>query len=293
MPRSTASSIRTLTKLRVLALFEQVLNSRWLARAQHFTGHALELMVTRWPALGDLLGPRLRPTPRHAEARVHPLARSPSLNGEGSSQSDVAQAPAVETLLAQLAGATAWEARAAAAARLVGANGDGVVDGLARALHDPSVEVAIAAVETLAQRRDSRAVRAVLGVLENADGYFSPVTRAAAVFSLARALPDTELAPVFEAIRDVHAEVSVAAIAAVAERAPQLAASQLLPILRDRTGYFVPLVRLAAANALARTGTLSAAAAAELMQTEGDPAVQSVLAAVVATPAARQALGNS
>jgi hypothetical protein len=61
-------------------------------------------------------------------------------------------------------------------------------------------------------------------------------------------------------VRDIDAEVSMAAIDAVAQRAPQAVAIDcLLPVVVDETGFFLPVVRAAATRALERAGLLSVA----------------------------------
>ena len=176
----------------------------------------------------------------------------------------------VDDLASQLTDAADWQTRAHAAETLADVDAPGVVDALMRALRDPSAEVAAAAAAALAAQRDGRALDALRAVLRNLDGYLSPVTRAAALSGLARRLADTEFGPVFDAINDPDAEVSLAAInaiAAIAKRVPQMAAARLLPVVRNESGYFLPLVRLAAVSALARTGVLTAALANELLRT--------------------------
>jgi HEAT repeat protein len=155
--------------------------------------------------------------------------------------------------------------------------GEGVVPALLRALRDASVEVAVAAVDALGGRPDASSVDALFAVLQNSDGYFNPVTRVAAISSLARRPELTSVEPLLAAVRDIDAEVSIAAIAVIAERMPDVAAVQLSPLLRDHSGYYLPIVRLAAANALERAGCLHAGTATELLQTESDPALRRVL----------------
>jgi hypothetical protein len=82
---------------------------------------------------------------------------------------------------------------------------------------------------------------------------------------------------VLDVVQDVDAEVSIAAILAISERLPELATSRLLSVLSDETSYFLPLVRLAAANALSRLGTLSNDARAYLLHKETDGDVRRVL----------------
>ena len=171
---------------------------------------------------------------------------------------------------------------------------DGVVAGLVRALSDPSVEVAVAAIQALSTRNEPRIDSALLEVATSTDGYFSPVTRARAIDALAKRLAPSELGPIFDAVRDVDADVSVAAIAAIGENAPHAAGSVLLPLLRDCSGYYLPLVRLAATQALEHAGALTQDVAGQLLEDEGDADVRRVLEdAFARTPGAKLELGHS
>jgi len=183
----------------------------------------------------------------------------------------------VDDLAQQLEGATDWETRVRAADTLADVDAPGVVDALTRALRDRSAEVAAAAAAALAKQRDSRALVALRAVVKNIDGYLSPVTRAAALSGLSRRLSVSEFQPVLDGLNDVDAEVSIAAIAAVVKRMPEMAGSYLLPIVRDDASFFLPLVRVAAAHALERTSVLTPALAIELLQREQDADVRRVL----------------
>lgn len=235
-------------------------------RAQRFGGAAWHTIAARWPALSELV----RERKRAISARYRPAEREapppPQLSVE-----------AVDALVAQLMASSSWQARAAAALSLGHVPSEGVVQALVRALRDPSVEVAVAAVEALAHHADPIAERELLAVLENPEGFFSPVTRVAAISALARRLSVESFGPVFAAVRDIDAEVSIAAIAVIADRLPGAAGTHLLPLLRDKSGYFLPIVRLAAANALERAGALHGGLARELLHAETDPAVRRVL----------------
>lgn len=126
-------------------------------------------------------------------------------------------------------------------------------------------------------RADPAANAALRDVLGNADGYFHSIVRAAAVTALARSLPPTGLHPVLEAVRDLDADVSMAALSAIGEHAPSLLLGHALIVLRDRSGYYLPPVRLAAARTLEQNGLLSAELAGELQPAEQDPVLLAVL----------------
>jgi HEAT repeat protein len=204
------------------------------------------------------------------------VVTAPALDAEPKADNDNASPvgrPASEHWLHALSSAEDWRRRASAAERLAAAEADGVVAGLVRALSDPSVEVAVAAIQALSGRREPRIDSALLEVVKSTDGYYSPMTRAAAISVLTRRLARSELAPIFDAVRDVDADVSVAAIAAIGEHAPHAASSVLLPLLMDRSGYYLPLVRLAATKALKSVGALTPDVAGQLLEGELDPAV--------------------
>jgi hypothetical protein len=140
------------------------------------------------------------------------------------------------------------------------------IEALVRDLRDSNAETAAAAAIALAARAEPslepRCQQALLEVLENVDGFFHPLTRVAALQSLALRLSAAptadELAPLSRAVRDGDAEVSLAAIAAVASRAPaEVAIDTLVPVMLDTSGYFLPLVRDAASRALEHYGWLT------------------------------------
>jgi HEAT repeat protein len=234
------------------------------SEVQHFGAQAWRRIAARWPALAELV---------HEGKAVRARYRAPT--------SPKAEPPlsveAIAALIAQLITGTSWQARASAAMRLAHVEADEVVPALVQALRDSSAEVAVAAVDALASHHGAQSTQMLLSVLANTDGYFNPMTRVAAMAGLARRLRLDELGPVFAAVRDIDAEVSIAAVAVIGERAPAVARDHLLPILRDTQGYFLPLVRLATANALERAGCLHGSLAQELLQIESDPAVRRVL----------------
>lgn len=140
------------------------------------------------------------------------------------------------------------------------------IGALISALRDPSAELAAVAALKLGAAPSPDAARALREVLDNADGYFNPLTRVAALQALTHALPEApgpgELEPLLARVRDIDAEVSMAAIDAIAERAPaSVAIERLLPVVLDDSGYFLPSVRDAATRALERAGLLTTARA--------------------------------
>jgi hypothetical protein len=245
------------------------------AQAQRFGAQAFRRVAARWPELAELVfgikaepAVPLRPPPRAAADRSEAVSERPVVPIDTAT---------TRAWLAELAGADAWQARASAAKKLAGSTGDDVVIALRAALRDLSSEVAVAASESLASKPGDAPTQALLEVLRNTDGYFSPVARVAALRGLATRLGDSELTPLFAALRDVDAEVSIAAIVALSERAPDGIAAELDALLRDRSGFYLPIVRLAAANALLRLAALEASAVTSLCADETDPAIARVL----------------
>jgi hypothetical protein len=245
-------------------------------QAQRLGEKAFGRLLKRWPAIAELVT-----EPASAIRRRAPKSNSDRNSNGSKGPLDEA---ALEILVVQLVAAPNWQTRVSAAEALAQLDGDGVLSALTRALRDPSVEVAIASIDALARRQDRPSLDALRVVLDNKDGFFSPVTRVAALSALGRMLSDAELAPVMALVRDVDAEVSIAAIAVVADRKQTTAAEYLLPILQDTSGYFLPLVRLAAANALKRAGALTPQLAQQLLDREEASAVRRVLERVAQCP---------
>lgn len=101
-------------------------------------------------------------------------------------------------------------------------------------------------------------LEALLEVIRNPGGFFHPVTRAAALRALAPRLVGERMTLLVDAVRDVDAEVSLAAIGSLAQHAPShVVLDALMPILVDHTGFYLPVVRDTAVNALERAGLLS------------------------------------
>jgi HEAT repeat protein len=269
-----AHALEFITKLREGELPPEL--ERVGGQVQRLGESAFARLLKRWPALEDLVA-----EPANAIRRRRRSAPKSSATNGSSGPLDEA---ALEMLVAQLVAAPHWQKRASAAESLAQLDGEGVFEALTRALRDTSVEVAIAAIDALARRQDNPSRDALRIVLDNRDGYFSPVTRVAALSALGRMLDDAELGPVMACVRDLDAEVSIAAIAVAADRKPETATEYLLPVLQDASGYFLPLVRLAAANALTRADALTPQLAQQLLDREEATAVRRVLERVAQCP---------
>lgn len=177
--------------------------------------------------------------------------------------------------------APTWQARRLAAEGLAEFRGDDVVDALIHAVRDPSAEVAVAAVAALANQPDPRAEADLAEVLKEVAGFIGPFTRAAAVEAIARQRGLAALPLLLDTLHDGDAEVSMAAIQAVASLSPDGSKERLRALLSDRSGYYLPIVRLAAARALESHGHLEPAFATTLLATESNESVRAVLERVL------------
>jgi HEAT repeat protein len=228
----------------------------WPVPVQRVTQRGLERLRARIPQLAELLGSAPQ---REAKRRQ-----------ERAASSDL---PA---LLSSLA-ARDYRTRAWAAQALATHGEAAAVDALVAALRDRSVEVAVAAATALSVSGGQRAREALLSVLENADGFYHTLTRAAAVHGLGALLAPAERAPVERALRDLDAEVSIAAISALIACAGGASADALLRVIENSDGFFLPITRLAAARGLERSPALDAREISRLRSRETDPLVCEVL----------------
>lgn len=191
----------------------------------------------------------------------------------------------IERLVHQLAAGSSWESRRIAADALAEFRGDRVVDALIRAVRDPSAEVAVAAVGALACQTDPRAAADLAEVIRETEGIVGPFTRAAAVEAIARCRGLAALPLLLETLHDGDAEVSMAAVTAVASLAPAESAPRLFALLEDRSGYYLPVVRLTTVKALERAGVLEPSRARDLLLTETNEGVRVALERVASSAA--------
>lgn len=271
MPRKATSVIRALVHIpRERALVAE-LRARSRQVLQRIARQTVQRLSTRWPSWVRLLNPRQRQIVT-ATRPQEPRPAQPA-------------SPVNRAALLRDLQSTDWTVRARAASRLENDASDQAIDGLVTALRDPSAEVALAAIDSLARQSGPRVATALRDVFANADGFFSPLTRAAALAALAERLPGNEFKVVFDAIHDVDSEVSLAAIGALQRSKPEAATEKLVAVLRDESGYFLPPVREAAAYALRKIGNLPEGQRATLLETESDPAVRRALGASLASAA--------
>ena len=102
---------------------------------------------------------------------------------------------------------------------------------------------------TLAQREEAE------GRLEAAETLYGKILSdydSSSAFALAKDRSDAVRAAIVAAIDSASAEVSLAAIAALAQHAPEHASAPIRRVVEDRSGYFAPEVRAAAERALQR-----------------------------------------
>lgn len=250
--------------------------------AQRLSRRVIDRVARRWPFLADLLQagePFEGATTFRKEDRTvtDPVTTTEPMAG---SRSNGGGRHAREAALSALRGSESWSERADAARALRDSDDPATVDALVHALRDPSSEVAVAAIESIATARAPRVRRVLVEALENQDGFFDSTTRIAAVRALGPALPEEQLGILFRAMRDVSAEVSLASIAALAERGGERTVRELTDVLADASGYFLATTRLAAARGLEKTGAMSPKRATVLLQQERDADVAAVLARV-------------
>jgi hypothetical protein len=249
---------------------------------QQLATTALHAAAARWPQLSRLLNlfPAAAPEPFAAPpgnpAEAHRGDDAPATRARPPQPSQASHRPH----LAQLRDASDYAERARAALALSTTVDAETTAALVAALRDPSSEVAAQAAEALGHHRGDAATSALQGVLENRDGFFNPMTRASAVRALGVLLPPNQGTPVASAVADVDALVSLAAIAALAERDENASASALMGVLENRAGFYLPLTRQAAARALMRLQNYEPDRLRRLLENEYDAAIRDTLASL-------------
>jgi HEAT repeat protein len=143
------------------------------------------------------------------------------------------------------------------------------------ALRDTDADTARDAATTLGRLGDASAVEPLIEVLDNANDYFHSVVRAAAASSVAQLRDARAFAPLCNATRDEMAEASAEAVRALSAMGDARAATVLIDIVRNPTGYFLSTVRLAAVAGLIQLG--GEAAKAELARVAADASEDAVI----------------
>jgi HEAT repeat protein len=246
----------------------------WPTPLQRVTARGLARLKARIPELAELLdGPSPARAPRPpSQVEAHPpAAELPELRARLESRD--------------------YQVRTKAAQALGSSRDAAATEALVGALRDRSVEVAVAAATSLAVSGGERGTRALLAVLDNAEGFYHPLVRASAVHGLGSLLPRHERAPLVRALRDLDAEVSIAAISALSSGSTE-GAPPLLDVVLNADGFFLPITRLAAARGLERLSPHGSEALSRALECEGDPALREVMERLVARASARTALAE-
>ncbi len=249
---------------RLRAVLDLLRTLPWPQPLQRLTQRGLERLTARIPELAELLeGPR----PRARASVPRPVSSSLS-----------------QLLL--LLSSRDYRTRAKAVQALAAHDDPDAVDALVATLRDRSVEVAVEAARTLALIGGPTAHEALLAALKNVDGYYHSLSRAAAAHGLGtlfsaraegRALSRSELAPLEQALRDLDAEVSIAAISALVASAGTHAAEPLSRVIENADGFYLPVTRLAAARGLERLTPIEPTLLERLREREVDALVIEVL----------------
>lgn len=281
MRSSPGTRLMALAQNRLLPRLARLFDRPLTAKVQRLGAQSLKRVADRFPQVADLLS-KARDAYTVQATRKATHSQAPGLSSKAPSRSS----NPVESWLDALTHPD-WQTRAEAARDLADVSLSAatfdrtmrreVEDALVEALRDPSAEVAASAAVALAYHNTEGGVRALLEVAKNQEGFFSPVVRAAAVHGLAGTGRASGLSAVHAAVQDVDAEVSLSAIAALTTHVPAQAATSLLPVLDESFGYYLPLVRLAAAEALVRAALLSPEEATTRLAREQDANVREVL----------------
>jgi HEAT repeat protein len=264
--------------VRILSRTRHVLGllvSRLPVPVQERATSALQALAARWPRLAGLLG--LATATRGAREVDRRVAASDEVNGV------VASAQARAASLEALRSAADLVDRIRAARTLASIRDEETTAALAAALRDASAEVAVEAAEALGKHRGPGATRALRAALDNSDGYYSPMTRAASVRALGAILPADEAALIANAVTNVDPMVSLAAIAALAERDEPASRDALATVLENRAGFYLPLTRQAAARALLQLRRWDEEKYRTLLENEADATVRESLVALRAS----------
>lgn len=265
---------------------------------QRLAEEVLRRAADRWPQLGKFVGvPHRTDTwrppawPEDDTDRVldHVVATStgsqPPSPSRWSSIPPQSRVPEIvygetQALIERAGSATSWGARRDAVRQLAGLPGSEVGEALLAALSDSAAEVASAGVEAIAAWApvaDERVTRALVEVLSSEHGFHDPLVRSMAAGALGKRLARDAGEPLLDAVGDASAEVSVAAMFALAEGGFEGTEARLLEVLEEPSGFYVPLTRRAAARGLAMLDTLDHDRVARVRLLEQDDDVRAAL----------------
>ena len=223
---------KPLTK-RWKALIALAQQSAFGRQAQRFTLNRLDRAFTRWPALRDLMD------------SIRPGGRT---NVPSDSATSVAVSTPHPSMNQYVSSSTVDSNKVAAATEPKRPD----LNVLVTTLRSYDADAAATAAAMLGKSSDPRARSALIDALGNRDGFFHPMTRIAAAQGLSHGQDELEVSALIAAVHDFSAEVSLAAIAALCERAPTQAVTPLTAVVDDPSGFFSPSVRQAAERALSR-----------------------------------------
>jgi HEAT repeat protein len=278
VPRRVLSSVqRELARLAALAA--QRLRARSSRRWQSLSAAgnvALREAARRWPQLATLLGLAGAGDDGRTTRSAAPSQKS--VPAEPSQELGSAEVRAAS--LAVLRSSADFAERAGAVDALGRLVDEETTAALVTALRDSASEVAVRAAEALQLHRSPLAVSALRDVLANEDRYFRPETRAAAVRALGVILPLGDGASLCVAVADDDATVSLAAIAALAERDEARGADALVGVIERADGFYLSMTRYAAARALSKMHGLDPTRLRRLVEHEADPEVRTVLQSI-------------
>jgi HEAT repeat protein len=119
-------------------------------------------------------------------------------------------------------------------------------------LQSSDADIARDAASILGTLGSTAAVEPLIAALNNDNGYFHSVVRAAAAASLGQLSDARALEPLMNAVRDPQAEPSAEAIRALAAIGDARAISTLIDVIRNPSGFYLPIARRAAVIALGR-----------------------------------------
>ena len=128
------------------------------------------------------------------------------------------------------------------------------VANLIAGLRNPSADAACEAAAALGLAGDRSAVGPLAAVVENVDGYYHSVVRAAAAASLGQLRDPAAVPALIAGLRDPMAEASAEAVRALAALGDARAIAPLVAVVRNADGFFLPVVRRAAVLALVHLG---------------------------------------
>jgi HEAT repeat protein len=147
---------------------------------------------------------------------------------------------------------------------------------LIAALRQTDADVARDAATSLASLGESAAVLPLIQVLENTDNYYHSVVRAAAAAGLGKLGDSRAIDSLLITIQDSLAEPSAEAIRSLGAIGDPRAISALIDVVRNPTGFYLPIARRAAVLALSRFGA-DPRVAAELLSVSNNSSEDAVI----------------